>query len=652
MPLRRIALVVAALPLIATASSSAAAQAVERVRVNDNRAPGGVKLSGALAIRMEVKLAMWYPDGESRPGVQIPAFAELGTAPRVPGPLIRAPGGTDVIVVLRNSLLNQTLTVHGLHARPAIAPAGQMFTDSIVIPAGTTQQVRFRLDRPGTYFYWATTNGRPFDRRGDDSQLNGAIVVDEPGERTPRDRIFVLSMWSDTVPVSSDSVRHRQRELSAINGVAWPAPERVQYQKGDIARWRVINASADAHPMHLHGFYYRVTRRGNGMADTVLVPTTATAAAAAAFPVQHTERVAGGGTYSATFVTDKLGAWLFHCEDPAHSEARAPLGYESRNVTRAVGGLATIVEVTPADDDTTWKLPPAQPPYPARRFRMLLRPNLGSTASLPIYGIALHELGLETPPPDTGQRIGPTLVLNRSEPVSVWVVNQLPEPASLTWGVEGESIFDGVPGVSGVKPIPLPRNAPQPKTPPPPPYAPLIAPNDSFEVRLQPPRVGTFAYHAVVSPSRQISAGIVGAVVVTEKNRYDAALNIPMVISSPSDSALAEHALLLNGSASPAPLELKRGGTFRVRAMAFVVGRPDVVLELRQQDTTFAAWRPVARDGIELAATERVSMPGRVSLATGQVRDFEFLPIRVGEYRLEARTPNGTVLAVQPIRVY
>jgi FtsP/CotA-like multicopper oxidase with cupredoxin domain len=627
----------------------ARAQSTERVRANDNRARAGVQGPNALAIRMEAKLAMWHPDGDDKPGVLIPVFAELGRAPQVPGPLIRAPGGTDVIVMVRNSIPNATLTVHGLHARPPIIPEGTTFSDSVVIAPGTFQTLRFKVDRPGTYYYWATTTGRAFDRRGEDAQLSGAIVVDEPGERTPRDRIFVIGMWTDT---TVDSSRHRQRELVVINGRAWPAADRIQYERGDIARWRVINASVDAHSMHLHGFYHRVLRRGDAMVDTILATRA---------ELVHTERVAAGGTYSATFSADKLGTWLFHCEDPAHYESRGPLGFPPATmvtasgsvIARPLGGLATAIEVSHAEGDTSWKLPPPAPPYPSRRFRMLLRQNLGSTAATPLYGIAITEAGLETPPLDSGQRVGPTLVLNRAEPVSVWVVNYLPEPTAITWhGIEGESINDGIPGVSGMKPMPLPRNAPPPITPPKSPWAPLIAPNDSFEVRLAPPKAGTFAYHAVVSPVRQLRAGIVGAVVVAERNRYDAALNIPVLLSSPSDSALEETAVLINGSAAPAPLELRRGGTFRIRAMNFTAGRPEVVLELRQQDTTFAAWRPVARDGIELAVTERVLQPARASLSTGQARDLEFQPIRLGDYRLEARTPSGVILAVMPIRVY
>ena len=52
-----------------------------------------------------------------------------------------------------------------------------------------------------------------------------------------------------------------------INGLSWPATERLTYQLGDTVRWRVINLSSQAHPMHLHGFYFEVDSLGDGLRD-------------------------------------------------------------------------------------------------------------------------------------------------------------------------------------------------------------------------------------------------------------------------------------------------------------------------------------------------------------------------------------------------
>ncbi len=611
-------------------AGAANAQVMERVRPNDNRARAGIMGNGALAVRMEARMAMWHPDGDDKPGAPIPVFAELGRPAQVPGPLIRAPGGTDIIVMVRNQVPNATLTIHGLHARPAI---GEAFSDSVQLAPGTVQTLRFRLDRPGTYYYWGTITGSAFgNRTHEDAQLSGAIVVDEPGERTPRDRIFVIGMWTDAA--ASDSARHRQRELVVVNGRSWPATDRIQYERGETVRWRVINASVDPHPMYLHGFAYRVLRRGDGMVDTVLTR---------AEPV-HTERVAPGGTFAATWVADRLGNWLFQCDEPEHSEARGPLGYPPQTLlaaagaplVRGLGGLIAGIEVKHAEDDTTAGLPPPPLPVPARRLRMELRPNVGSSGTTPLYGIAIDEVGIELPPPDSGQRAGPTLVLNRAEPVSIMVVNNLPEPTSIHWyGVDGESLFDGVPGFSGIKPN----------------QAPMIAPADSFEVRLAPPRSGTFAYRAQVNVARQMRAGLVGALIVTDKGKYDAIRNLPIVVSSPSDSAAEEQSVLINGSFAPAPLELRRGTAYRLRMVNLTTGRRDVVLELRQ-DSTFATWRPIAKDGFDLPPSERAPREASLSLSIGEAKDVEFSPVRSGDYRLEARTQMRVLLGTLPVRVF
>ena len=82
---------------------------------------------------------------------------------------------------------------------------------------------------------------------------------------------------------------------------------------------------------------------------------------------------------------------------------------------------------------------------------MVLRPNVGSTSITPYFGVALDSIGVESDA-DIGQRVGPQVVLNRGEPVSIMVVNRLPEPTAVHWhGIELESFFDGVPGSAGAR---------------------------------------------------------------------------------------------------------------------------------------------------------------------------------------------------------
>ena len=52
-----------------------------------------------------------------------------------------------------------------------------------------------------------------------------------------------------------------------LNGLGWPATERLTYRLGEPVRWRVLNLSSQPHPMHLHGFYFDVERLGDGRRD-------------------------------------------------------------------------------------------------------------------------------------------------------------------------------------------------------------------------------------------------------------------------------------------------------------------------------------------------------------------------------------------------
>src|SRR6185436_2198377 len=148
------------------------------------------------------------------------------------------------------------------------------------------------------------------------------------------------------------------------------------------------------------------------------------------------------------------------------------------------------------------------------------------------YGVAIDDRGVE-PPDDVGMRVGPPLVLTRNEPVSIMLVNRLPEPTSVHWhGIELDSYFDGVPGFSGARPT----------------LAPIVAPTDSFEVRFTPPRAGTFIYHTHVNEGRQQPSGLIGPIIVLgPRDRYDAATDLVVAFSSPVDSLDESRSVLING---------------------------------------------------------------------------------------------------------
>ena len=132
-------------------------------------------------------MAMWHPDGDSLPGLPIPVFAEEGKEAVVPGPLLRMPAGTDVNLSVKNSLETDTLTV----VMPRLEGGGPP-RDSLVIAPGATASLRTRAAKAGNYMYRARMNdplSRAFSVGG---LMTGAIVVDEPGQTQPNDRVLVL----------------------------------------------------------------------------------------------------------------------------------------------------------------------------------------------------------------------------------------------------------------------------------------------------------------------------------------------------------------------------------------------------------------------------------------------------------------------------
>jgi len=604
----------------------------EEIRTDDNVRPAGTLRDGVLRLHLDTRLGIWRPNGHGALGATVPAFAEVERQLQIPGPHIRAPSGTEVVVIVTNSVPGSVLTLHGLVSRPL--PAGA--PDSVQVTAGASREVRFRVDAPGTYYYWGTTTGRGFQARtGQDAQLSGAIVVDEPGITRRRDRILVIGQWADTTPSEGNPDELMRRLLLVVNGRSWPRTERLSYVVGDTVHWRLINASANVHPMHLHGFYYRVDSRGDGTGDTTY--------AADRRDRVVTERMRPGQTMLMTWVPERPGNWLFHCHFTSHFARRDPLGmrldgaagvsharHVQNHALEGMSGLVLGVAVTPG---RITSLPPA-PDVARRRLRLLIRPSVGGTERAPIYAFALHEGGAE-PPLDSGVRAGPPLVLTRDVPVAIAVVNRTPEPTAIHWhGIELESYFDGVAGFSG--------SAQR--------MSPLIAAGDSFEARFSPPRAGTFIYHTHVDELRQQPAGMSGAIIVLEPGqRYDPVTDIAVLITTPRDSAEQRRTVLLNGRLAPAQVDVRVGVPHRVRFINITIGRPSIRLELRR-DTTLLTWRALAKDGRELPAARQVARPARQQISIGETYDFELTPAAAGEYRLEVRTGNGVLIAVMSLR--
>ena len=591
-------------------------------RVNDNRRPAGTLSGGTLTLALDIVEAALQAEGEHDPVVRILAFAEPGKPPEVPGPLLRAPVGTTVRLTLRNRS-DSAVMLGGLRHS---MPAGR---DTVHVPAGATREVTFRLDKVGNFFYWGALEGLSGyeDRFWLDSQLTGALIVDAAGAPAPsaQERVWLITEWFYEIRETRSF-----ESVLVFNGKAWPYNERLTFTQGDSVHFRVINAAAVEHPLHLHGFYFRVTRHGGDRADSVVAPSRQ--------PLQNMRTIPIGGSLSLSFVPTTPGNWVFHCHFASHvGEIVSLHGSPEAHLMAGEGGGRAIpshdapgghtmrglvigMHVTPAPG---YK----EPVVGDRRTINLLiqkRPNAlvgGQTG----YGF-LVQTGATVPARDSIRIPGPVLELKRGEPVRIVVRNNLDEPSGVHWhGLEIESFPDGVAGFSGIGDRIMPP----------------IPPGETFAAEFTPPRSGTFPYHSHLHEMRQIGSGMYGAIIVSDTPRDTTRDHLVVAGGGglPVFYKQSPNFLLVNGRTSPRRLRMTVGETNRIRLVSI---HADHVLRFRfGSETQAASWTPLARDGADLPAGLRAATPALMTMGPGETADFIYVPTQPGDLMLEVWIPGG-----------
>ena len=631
-------LVVTCAALLATAPPAPADSALP----NDNRTPAGRASGGVLRLSLEARRAAWRPDPAVDSLVTVYAFAETGRPARIPGPLVRASEGAEVEVTLRNAL-DSALTVRGMRG-------GAFATDTLHLAPGATRTVRFRAGAPGTYVYWGTTTGSPVgDRPWRDSQLTGALVIDPRGARPdPRERIFVMTVLDI---YKSDTVRNRKGEdvwEVAINGRSWPHTERLEYAVGDTVRWRWVNGSYLPHPMHLHGFHFRVTAKGEGNVDSTYAPGAARLAV--------TETMLSGSTFRMDWVPTRAGHWLVHChmlphitpfpERPdslRHHGSHDPSAHPLAAMAGLVLGVTTVERgARRAAASAAFRPPPL--PASTQRLRVFAQQARPAETARPAPGGARRPVprgyvlqrGAE-PAADSVEVTSPPLVLTRGRTAAITVINRLGEPTTVHWhGMELESVYDGVSGWS--------RSGRS--------VAPLLAPGDSFTAVLTPPRAGTYMYHTHIDEGPQLVTGLYGPLIVLEPGeRWDPATDLVMMLGEGVMPDSARPQPMLNGRRRPPPLELRVGTTYRLRLASILPADPATVA-LVAADSQPVTWRPRAKDGADLPPGARAERPARLRvLGVGETYDFEWTPTREMDAELVVRIAPLWHEVRQPVRV-
>lgn len=254
--------------------------------------------------RLTAQVVQW----EVVPGVRQEAWTYNS---QLPGPLIRVTEGDRVRVELKNDLPEPTI-IHFHGPRTPNAQDGVPDVTQPAIPPGGTYTYEFVAEPAGTYIYHSHYNSAVQEPKG----LYGILIIDpKPGSaEAQRDAQYA----HDYLQVLSEFGGY-----FVINGHAFPATEPLEAKVGERVRLRLINIGQTIHPMHLHGYHFRIV-------GTDGVPVEGPPL------VKDTLSIAPGERYDLEFLADNPGTWLFHCHILAHVTNQ---GVEP-------GGMISILKVT------------------------------------------------------------------------------------------------------------------------------------------------------------------------------------------------------------------------------------------------------------------------------------------------------------------
>jgi len=630
------------LPLLATLAIAPASRPVDRTGpsaacahlpappanaavANDNRTRAGTLRDGVLTLRLVAQPAAWQPDGLSGCALGVHAFAEDSKPSSIPGPLIRVNLGTEVRVTVRNAL-TAPIWVRGLQDRAA----GGVLDSTEVVP-GASREFRFVASTRGAWHYWAGAVGARAPASDANGQLVGALVIDSlRNGATPRaDRILVLTRWNATGLPDNKGF-----QVNAFNGRSWPNTERLTYTANDSVRWHVINASNTTHEMHLHGFFFRIDRRGF---------TIDSSAARTVFsPMRVTSVMRPSEWLEIAWLPDRPGNWLYHCHLLTHMSGAQRLDRMAETSAAAaardhgtdatgthadhdMGGLVMALDIRPARDAPVIAATTTRP----RTLDLYANTRPGRFGDRPGYGFILQDGA--TPAADSIRIPGSPLILTKGEPVRITVHNRLTIPISVHWhGIELDSYFDGVGGFSGAG-----RR-----------IAPMIAPNDSFVVRFTPPRAGTYMYHVHGERGEELASGLYAPLVVADPTTpFDPRTEHFFAVADGGPGE--DNPIFINGSASPDTLELIAGTPYRFRII--YISSDDVYMTTLRGPAGLPLARSFALDAWE---TPNIPLrPVQYPTGPGHTRDIAVTFDTPGDYALVAQRTTGGATTTAPIRV-
>lgn len=238
----------------------------------------------------------------------------------VHGPVIEAVEGDRVRIFVTNRLTAPTT----VHWHGVLLPSGMDGVGGLsqrAIKPGETFMYEFPLIQHGTLMYHSHHDEMTQIGMG----LTGMFVMHprNPPPHMPRpDRDFAILLHEWAIEVGTarpDPNEMTDFNVLTFNAKVFPGTQPLIAKVGDRVRIRIGNLSPMSHhPIHLHGYYFRITETDGGQIPesgqwpetTVIVPV--------------------GSTRTVEFIADNPGDWAMHCHMTHH--VMNQMGHEFPNM--------------------------------------------------------------------------------------------------------------------------------------------------------------------------------------------------------------------------------------------------------------------------------------------------------------------------------
>jgi hypothetical protein len=225
----------------------------------------------------------------------------------VNGTVIEAVEGERIRIYVTNRLPAPT----SVHWHGIYLPNGMDGVSALTQPSikpGETFKYEWTLRQHGTFMYHSHHDTMTQEGMG----LIGMFVIHPrrpaPEYHVDRDFAIILSEWAIEAGTSRpNTLVMSDFNILTMNGKCFPSTAPLVCKTGDKVRIRLGNLSAmDHHPIHLHGYYFRVTAT-----DGEDIPLTAQ------WP-ETSVLVGVGQTRNIEFIADAPGDWSIHCHMTHH----------------------------------------------------------------------------------------------------------------------------------------------------------------------------------------------------------------------------------------------------------------------------------------------------------------------------------------------